>query len=84
MMVGRSTGCEACQCRRAQVSELFSMEICDLVEMAFLAATDVGKFPPGSSMQVEVASLLHYITLHVFCELGRSNDSTSPDGPGLG
>jgi hypothetical protein len=34
-------------CRRAQVSELFSMEICDKAVMDFLAATDVGKFPPG-------------------------------------
>jgi hypothetical protein len=33
--------------RRAQVSELFSMEICDKAVMDFLAATDVGKLPPG-------------------------------------
>jgi hypothetical protein len=33
-----------------QVSELFSMEKCDQAVMDFLAATDVGKFPP---MQVE-------------------------------
>jgi len=30
-----------------QISELFSMEICDKAVMDFLAATDVGKFPPG-------------------------------------
>jgi hypothetical protein len=28
------------------MSELFSMEICDQAVMDFLAATDVGKFPP--------------------------------------
>jgi hypothetical protein len=28
------------------VSELFSMEICDMAVMDFLAAMDVGKFPP--------------------------------------
>jgi hypothetical protein len=28
------------------MSELFSMEICDEAVMDFLAATDVGKFPP--------------------------------------
>jgi hypothetical protein len=29
-----------------QISELFSMEKCDQAVMDFLAATDVGKFPP--------------------------------------
>jgi hypothetical protein len=29
------------------VSELFSMDICDVAVMDFLAALDVGKFPPG-------------------------------------
>jgi hypothetical protein len=29
------------------VSELFSMEICDMAVMELLAAMDVGKFPPG-------------------------------------
>jgi hypothetical protein len=29
------------------VSKLFSMEICDLAVMDFLAAMEVGKFPPG-------------------------------------
>jgi len=45
--VGKATGWKAGRCRRAQVSELFSMEICDKTVMDFLAATDVGKFPPG-------------------------------------
>jgi len=45
--VGKTTGWKAGRCRRAQVSELFSMEICDKAVMDFLAATDVGKFPPG-------------------------------------
>jgi len=44
--VGKATGGKAGRCRRAQVSELFSMEICDKAVMDFLAATDVGKFPP--------------------------------------
>jgi hypothetical protein len=30
-----------------QISELFSMEICDKAVMDFLAAMDVGKFPSG-------------------------------------
>jgi hypothetical protein len=29
-----------------QISELFSMEKCNQAVMDFLAATDVGKFPP--------------------------------------
>jgi len=45
--VGKATGWKAGRCRRAQVSELFSMEICEKAVMDFLAATDVGKFPPG-------------------------------------
>jgi hypothetical protein len=32
-----------------QISELFSMEKCDQAVMDFLAATDVGKFPPKTS-----------------------------------
>jgi hypothetical protein len=32
-------------CQRAQVLELFSMEICDKAVMDFLAAMDVRKFP---------------------------------------
>jgi len=42
-----ATGWKAGRCRRAQVSELFSMEICDMTVMDILAAIDVGKFPPG-------------------------------------
>jgi len=34
------------RCRHVQISELFSMEKCDQAVMDFLAATDVGKFPP--------------------------------------
>jgi hypothetical protein len=45
--VGQATGLKAGRCRRAQVSELFSMQICDMAVMVFLAAMDVGKFPPG-------------------------------------
>ena len=45
--VGKATGWKAGRSRRAQVSELFSIEICDMAVMDFLAAMDVGKFPPG-------------------------------------
>jgi hypothetical protein len=31
---------------RTQLSELFFMEKCDQAVLDFLAATDVGKFPP--------------------------------------
>jgi hypothetical protein len=44
--VGNATGWKAGRCRRSLVSELFSMEISDKEVMDFLAATDVGKFPP--------------------------------------
>jgi hypothetical protein len=45
-MVGKAMGWKAGQCQQVQVSELLSMEICDMGEMASLAAMDVGKFPP--------------------------------------
>jgi len=45
--VGNATGWEAGQCWQPQVPKLFSIEICDKVVMDFLAAMDVGKFPPG-------------------------------------
>jgi len=45
--VGKGTGWKAGRSRRAQVSELLSMEVCDEVVMDSLAATDVRKFPPG-------------------------------------
>jgi len=44
--VGKATGWKAGRCRHVQISELFSMEGCDQAVMDFLAATDVGKFPP--------------------------------------
>jgi len=43
---GKATGWKAGRCRHVQISELFSMEKCDQAVMDFLAATDVGKFPP--------------------------------------
>jgi hypothetical protein len=46
-LVGKVTGWKVGQCLRAQVSELFSMEICDKAVMDLLAATDLRKFPPG-------------------------------------
>jgi ribonuclease HI len=44
--VGKATGWNAGRCRHVQVSELFSIEECDQAVMDFLAATEVGKFPP--------------------------------------
>jgi hypothetical protein len=44
--VGKATGWKAGRCRHVQISELFSTEKCDQAVMYFLAATDVGKFPP--------------------------------------
>jgi len=46
MAVGKATGWKAGRCRHVQISELFSIEECDQVVVDFLAATDVGKFPP--------------------------------------
>jgi len=43
---GKATGWKAGRCRQVQISELYSMEICDQAVIDFLAATDVGKFPP--------------------------------------
>jgi len=44
--VGKATGWKAGRCRHVQISEPFSMEICDKAVVDILAATDVGKFPP--------------------------------------
>jgi len=44
--VRKVTGWKACRYRHVQVSELFSMEECDQAVVDFLAATEVGKFPP--------------------------------------
>jgi hypothetical protein len=44
--LGKATGWKASRCRHVQISELFSMEKCDQAVMDFLAATDIGKFPP--------------------------------------
>ena len=44
--VGKVTGWKAGRCRHVQVSELFSMEECDQAVVDFLAAPEVGKFPP--------------------------------------
>jgi len=44
--VGKAMGWKAGRCRHVQISELFSIEECDQAVMDFLAATDVGKFPP--------------------------------------
>jgi len=44
--VGKATGWKAGRFRHVQTSELFSVEECDQAVMDFLAATEVGKFPP--------------------------------------
>jgi len=44
--VGKATGWKASRCRHVHISELFSIEECDQAVMDFLAATEVGKFPP--------------------------------------
>jgi hypothetical protein len=44
--VGKATGWKVGRCRHVQISELFSMDECDQAVMDFLAATEVGKFPP--------------------------------------
>jgi len=44
--VGKATGWKAGRCRHVQLSELFSIEMCDQAVMDFLAATEVGKFLP--------------------------------------
>jgi len=45
-VVRKATGWKAGGCRHVQISELISVEECDQVVMDFLAATEVGKFPP--------------------------------------
>jgi len=45
--VRKATDCRAGRCRHVQISELFSIEECDQAVMDFLAATEVGKFPPS-------------------------------------
>jgi len=47
--VGKATGWRAGRCRHVKVSELLSIEKCDQAVMDFMAATDVGKFPPKTS-----------------------------------
>jgi hypothetical protein len=45
-VVGNATGWKAGRCRHVQISELFSVEECNQAVIDFLAATEVGKFPP--------------------------------------
>jgi hypothetical protein len=44
--VGQATGWKAGRCWHVPISELFTIEECDQAVMDFLAATEVGKFPP--------------------------------------
>jgi len=52
---GWATCWKAGRCRHVQVSELFNIEECDQAVMDFLAATEVGKFPPKRSSGMEQA-----------------------------
>jgi hypothetical protein len=45
-LAGKATGWKAGRCRHVQVSELLSRDECDQELKDFLAATEVGKFPP--------------------------------------
>jgi len=45
--VRKVTGWRAGRCRHVQISELVSIEECDQAVMDFLAAPEVGKFPPS-------------------------------------
>jgi hypothetical protein len=69
--VGKATGWKAGRCRQVQISELFSMEICDKAVMDFLAVTDVGKFPPTRGMEVggvyHLLFFCHAILVRDFC-----------------
>jgi len=47
--VGKATELRAGRCQHVKVSELLSIEKCDQAVMDFLAATDVGEFPPKTS-----------------------------------
>ena len=44
--VGMASGWQAGRCRHVQISELFTIGECDQAVMDFLAAIEVGKFPP--------------------------------------
>jgi hypothetical protein len=44
--VGQATGWKAGRCQHMQISELCTIEACDQAVMDFLAANEVGKFPP--------------------------------------
>jgi len=46
---GKATGWEVGRFRHVLISELFSTEKCNQVVMDFLAASDIGKFPPKRS-----------------------------------
>jgi hypothetical protein len=43
---GKATGCNVGRCRHMHITELYYVEECDQAVMEFLAATEVGKFPP--------------------------------------
>jgi hypothetical protein len=64
--VGKALGWKAGRCWRAQVSELFSMEICVKAVMDYRAATDVGKFPPNEAWRPEGPVFLFQFHFHFY------------------
>jgi len=55
--VRKATGWKVGQCRWALLLKEFAMKISDLAVMDSLAASDVGKFPPGRRLEAGAASL---------------------------
>jgi hypothetical protein len=58
--VGRATGWKAGKCRHVQMSELFSIEICDQAVMDFLAAQRWGSFHTAEQ-SLELVFLFHFL-----------------------
>jgi len=55
----------------AQVSELYFTLICDMAVMDFLAAMDVGMFPPGEARRPERPVFLLSSSSSVLCQRGQ-------------
>jgi hypothetical protein len=63
-----------------QVSELLSMEKCDKAVMDFLAATDVGKFPPKMGGGVRTGGLSLISSLFLCILFDRFSDTFLSEG----
>jgi len=70
-MVGKATGWKTGRCRRAQVLQLLSMEICDIAVMDFQAAMDVRMSPPDKAWRLERPAFLFSSSFSLFCQQGR-------------